>query len=179
MFIKSLRIGFVGMIITAAGAWAAGSGLEGIVKDVNRKPVANAEVHIDAKDGVTREKITRTDSDGRYYVPSLPAGDYKVTLIVDGAIKATITNSTVRAGKATDLNFDLKGAAASKTAQKPHTHMVYVPGETGTHLGGRWVEVNDNGDNAAATATDTGAIRGDASILKQINRNAGSTGGGH
>jgi hypothetical protein len=168
MVIKSIRIGFVGIIVSAVSAWAAGSGLEGIVKDANSRPVANAEMHIDAKDGVTKSKIVKTDGNGRYACPDLPAGDYQVTLLVGGAVKASISNSTVRTGKATALNFELKSANAAKAPQKPHTHMVYVPTETGTHLGGRWVEVNDNGDNAAALANDTGTHKADARVTKVL-----------
>jgi hypothetical protein len=176
MFIKSIRMGFVGVFVSAVSAWAAGSGVEGVVKDSNHKPVANAEVHIDAKDGVTKSKIVKTDSSGHYSCPGLPAGDYKVTLLVAGAVKATINNSTVRTGSATALNFDLKGTAAAKAPLKPHTHMVYVPSETGSHLGGRWVEVNDNGDNSAATASDNGVRRASASALKGFQSNSGGMG---
>jgi hypothetical protein len=56
------------------------------------------------------------------------------------------------------LNFDLKEGAASKR------HMVYVPQETGTHIGGgRWVTVDDNGnvvdDNSNVQTMNSSAAR--------------------
>jgi Carboxypeptidase regulatory-like domain len=170
MFTKSLRIGFVGLIMSAVSAWAAGSTLQGEVKDSLGKAVAGAEVHIKAKDNST-SKITRTDGSGRYMITGLPVTTYEVALFVNGAMKASISNSTTRADRPTDLNFKLTGKAASTNTGKKGTHMVYVPGETGTHLGGRWVEVSDTGDNGAALANDTGTKKADARVMGVLKNN--------
>ena len=82
---------------------------------------------------------------GRYISEGLPAGVYKVTLIVNGAVKASITNTKTKADQTTQLNFDLKPvpAAQASAGQKKGKHMVWVPASTGSHIGGRWVEVHD------------------------------------
>jgi hypothetical protein len=68
-------------------------------------------------------------------------------------VKTAISNTKTRPDQATQLNFDLKPAtaaqAATTTAQKKK-HMVWVPAGTGTHMGGRWVEVPDGGSEAGA-----------------------------
>jgi len=77
---------------------------------------------------------------------------YRVTLIVNGAIKASINNTKTKASEPTKLSFELKSTSASQASAKKGKNYVWVPPTTGSHLGGRWVEVNDDG-----TADTTGA----------------------
>jgi hypothetical protein len=123
-------------------ALAGTPALEGIVKDVKGHPIKGAEVRIEARTGVF-SKTLKTDAKGHYRFDKLTLGtNYKVTLVINGKVKASILNATVRTGKPTELNFDL-----NKTKGYSKTHMVYMPQETGTHIGsGRWVEVDDNGN---------------------------------
>ena len=59
-------------------------------------------------------------------------------------MKASILNAKTQSGKPTELNFDL---TAKMAPVKKHTHMVYVHPDTGTLIGGgRWIEVDDNGN---------------------------------
>src|SRR6266446_9646039 len=177
MFINSLRIGFAGLMISATAAWASPVGpatLQGDVKDSKLQPVAGAEVHIQAKDGSNLQKIVRTDANGHYVCPKLPQTDYEVVLFVNGAIKASINNTKTSATQPTRLDFKLTGQYATNKPAKKHTHMVYVPAETGSHLSGRWVEVDDNGDSTAAATAGTGKLeRGGAAMLKQLHMNSG------
>lgn len=182
MLTKSLQTAFIGLMISAVAGWAAPVGparIQGVVKDSKSQPVAGAEVHIQAKDGSGLQKIVRTDSNGQYGVSKLPVTDYEVVLFVNGAIKTTINNTKVFSDKPTQLDFKLTGQfAANKT--KKHTHMVYVPSETGSNLSGRWVEVDDNTGSSAAATAGTGRIdRGGNAMLKQIQSNGGATGGGN
>src|SRR5207244_11825344 len=161
MFTKSLRIAFAGLTISATAGWASPVGpatLQGDVKDSKGQVVAGAEVHIQAKEGSNLQKIVRTDCNGHYVVSKLPNTYYEVVLFVNGAIKATINNTKTFADKPTQLDFKLTGQYAVNKPAKKHTHMVYVPAETGSNLSGRWVEVDDSGDNAAAIA-GTGEVR--------------------
>src|SRR5947209_16156418 len=154
MFTKSLRIAFAGLMISAAAAWASPTGpsiIQGDVKDAKAQPVAGAEVHIQAKDGTGFYRIGHTDGNGHYVVNKLPNTDYEVVLFVNGSVKATINNTKTFADKPTQLDFKLTGQYASNKIKK-HTHMVYVPAETGSNLSGRWVEVDDNSDTSAALA---------------------------
>ena len=141
MLPKSLVLSFVGSLCVAVTVWAAGtSALEGIVKDPSERPVKGADVRIEAKNSA---KIVKTDANGHYVADGLVVGAYKVTLLVNGQVKATILDAKTQAGKATQLNFGLTGKTASA---KKHTHMVWVPPDLSTHIGGRWVEVDDNGN---------------------------------
>jgi hypothetical protein len=92
----------------------------------------------------------KTDASGHYISDALPAGTYRVTLIVNGAVKASVNNTKTKLGAPTELNFDLKPGSTSQASGsvKKGKHMVWIPPKTGTHLGGRWVEVDDNGSAA-------------------------------
>jgi hypothetical protein len=115
MFIKSLQIGLMGFFLCAANAWAGPASIQGIVKDAQGKPIKGADVRIESRDGKQLFNTTKTDTQGRY---------------ID---------------QATQLNFDLKPVAAGQasTEQKKKKHMVWMPPSTGSHTGGRWVEVPD------------------------------------
>lgn len=160
MLIKSLQLSIITLLVSAVAAWASSptgpARIQGIVTDSNQKPVAGAEVHISAKDGSNLEKIVRTDGGGNYGVSSLPVTDYQVVLFVGGQIKASVGNQKVFNGKPTQLDFKLTGKYAANVPPKKHTHMVYVPAETGSNLSGHWVEVDDN---AAASATTSGNVK--------------------
>src|SRR5438128_1727653 len=161
MIIKSLQISIVAFLISAVAAWASSpvgpARIQGIVTDSNKNPVAGVEVHIQAKDGSGLQKIVRSDSNGQYGVSGLPVTDYEVVLFVNGQIKASLTNQHVFGNKPTQLDFKLTGKYASNTKKK-HTHMVYVPSETGSNLSGRWVEVDD-ASGAGAAGAESGEVR--------------------
>ena len=149
-----MRITGICLLLWASGVWASAAALEGIVNAPDGHPIKNAQVRIEAKSSKFTKTIT-TDAKGHYFCDGLTTGtDYKVTLVVNGSVKASIVNATARAGKPTELNFDLRQAKGS-----PKTHLVWVPLETGTHIGsnGHWVEVDENGrpvnDNADLVKT--------------------------
>src|SRR5919197_1270257 len=146
MFTKSLRIGLIGFVLCVATAWAGPSSIQGTVKDAKGQPIKGADVRIESKDGKQQFNTVKTDAKGRYIAQGLQAGGvYRVTLVVNGAVKASIANTKTKADQTTQLNFDLKPAAASKpsASAKNGKHMVWVPSTTGSHIGGRWVEVDE------------------------------------
>jgi len=185
MTIKALQICFITLLVSGVGAWASDptgpARIQGIVKDSSANPVAGAEVHIKAKDGSGLEKVVRTDSDGHYGVSKLPVTDYEVVLFVNRQIKASINNTKVFSGKPTQLDFKLTGKVAANTSQKKHTHMVYVPSETGSNLSGHWVEVDDTAGSSAAATAGTGAVdHASGAALRQMTGSQGGVGsGGH
>ena len=131
------------LLLWAPGVWASAAALEGIVNAPDGRPIKNAQVRVEAKSGKFAKTIT-TDAKGHYFCDGLTtATDYKVTLLVNGSVKASIVNTRTVAGKSTELNFDLR-----QTKGSPKRHMVWVPQEMGTHIGstnGSWVEVDENG----------------------------------
>ena len=123
------------------------SALEGVVKDPTGRPIKGADVRIEAKNF---SKIAKTDASGHYISSGLAVGTYKVTLVVNGSVKASIPNAKTQLGKPTRLNFNLAAQVASATK---HTHSVWCPNETGTLIGGtgRWIDVDDNGNIVSNT----------------------------
>ena len=168
MFIKSLRIGLIGLVLSVAIAWAGPSAIQGLVKDAKGQAIKGADVQIASKDGKQQFNTVKTDAKGRYISESLPVGIYRVTLVVNGAVKASITNTNTKADQTTQLNFDLKPVPAAQTSagQKKGKHMVWMPPTTGSHTGGRWVEVDDNG------STDPGALNVQKANAEQLQRQA-------
>ena len=171
MFTKSLQIGLLGLVLCATSAWAATSSIQGIVKDAKGQAIKGADVRIESKDGSKLIKTVKTDANGRYVSDGLPAGVYRVTLVVNGAVKTSINNTKTKADGPTQLNFDLKPVAASQASagEKKGKHMVWMPATTGTHTGGRWVEVDD-------TSAEPGALNVKRASAEQLQREALSRG---
>ena len=169
---KSLKIGFMGLVLCIASAWAGPSSIQGIVKDAKGQPIRGADVRIESKDGKQLFNTVKTDTKGRYISQGLAPGVYRVNLLVNGAVKGSIMNTKTKADQPTQLNFDLKPVAASQAAAGAKTgkHKVWVPNNTGTHIGGRWVEVPDG-------VAEPGALnvkRASAEELQRAQRNMGN-----
>jgi hypothetical protein len=177
MIIKSLRIGFIGLIIFAASAWAAGSVLEGIVKDAKGHPLEGADIRIETKNGGRLIGSVKTDVSGRYVLNGLPAGNYRVTLVVNSAVKTSINNAKIALDEPTQLNFDLTSRSASQALPpaKKGKHWVYLPPFTGSRLPGRWIEVDDSGSWAAAHASAEDVIRISGEELERTIHSGGRT----
>jgi hypothetical protein len=140
---RSLILTLVGVLLVTFSVFAGTSILEGVVKDATGRPIKGADVRIEAKNF---SKILKTDASGHYVTDGLAAGTYKVVLVINGQVKAVILDAKTQLDKPTQLNFDLSGKRASA---KKHTRMVWIPSNIiGTNIigGGRWVEVDDNGN---------------------------------
>ena len=137
----------VGLLLVTSTVWAGSSVLEGFVKDAAGRPVKGADVRIEAK---SFSKNVKTDANGHYVADGLLVGTYKVTLVVNGQVKASILDAKTQLNKPTQLNFGLTG----KTSAKKRTHMVWVPPDLSTHIGGGWVEVDERGNVVNNTASD-------------------------
>ena len=137
-------------------AWEAGLGtnkitaegpasIQGSVKDAKGKPIEGTDVRIESRDGKQVFSTVKTDSKGHYISHGLQPGVYRVTLLVNGAIKASIMNTQTKANQPTELNFDFKPASQAHKITKDGKHLVWVQSRTGSHIGGTWVEVDDEG----------------------------------
>ena len=166
MFIKSLPIGLMGFLLCAATAWAGPGSIQGVVNDAKGQPIKGADVRVESRDGKQLFNTVKTDAKGHYTSQGLKPGVYRVSLVVNGAVKASITNTSAKADQPTQLNFDVKptGASQASATGKSGKHKVWVPSNTGSHIGGSWVEVDDSG-NAGAGALNV--KRGSAEALRQ------------
>ena len=166
MFIKSIWIGFIGVMLFVAGASAASSVLQGIVKDANGHPIQGANIRIEAAKTGKLLTTVKTNVNGRYTLEGLATGNYRVTLVVNGAVEASINNTTLEPGESTQLNFELKQTRAYVTVTKGK-HRVWMPPFTGSRLPGRWVEVDGSGGWSAANATANHIVRVSAEELSR------------
>ena len=121
---------------------AGEAGLSGVVKYSSGQPIQGAVIHIQGRDANKIGKI-HTTANGRYNYPELEAGTYNVTLVVDGVTKASINNVSTRAGEIQTLNFEIQKGALAKPFS-PGKHYVWIPAETGSHLG-HWAEIETDG----------------------------------
>jgi hypothetical protein len=138
MLPKSLILSLLGVLFVTFSVFAGTSVLEGVVKDATGRPIKGADVRIEAKNF---SKILKTDASGHYVTDVLAVGTYKVTLVINGQVKASILDAKTQLDKPTQLNFDL---SAKRASAKKHTKMVWIP--SNIIGGGRWVEVDDNGE---------------------------------
>ncbi|HEY7001061.1 MAG TPA: protein kinase [Candidatus Udaeobacter sp.] len=124
-----------------------GSGsIQGFVKNSKGEPIKGADVRIESRDGKQTFGTVKTDPKGRYISQGLQPGVYRITLLVNGTVKASILNTQTKASQPTQLNFDFKRTPQAASVAKGGRHMVWVPARTGSHIGGNWVEVDDEGN---------------------------------
>jgi serine/threonine protein kinase len=133
--------------------------IQGFVKDRNGGPIKGADLRIESRDGRQVFGTVKTDPSGRYISHGLQPGVYKVTLIVNGTVKASVMNTQTRSDQPTQLNFDFKPMSQADNTAKGGKHMVWVPNRTGSHLGGNWVEVDDKGNEHSDSNMQTYSIR--------------------
>ena len=152
---RALEAGLRTNKITADGP----ASLQGFVKDAKGEPIKGADVRVESRDGKQVFSTVKTDPKGRYISHGLQPGVYRVTLLVSGVVKASIMNTQTKANQPTQLNFDLKTTSQAGNIARGGKHMVWMPGRTGTHLGGNWVEVDDGGNEHSGSNIRTYTTR--------------------
>ena len=133
--------------------------IHGFVKDAKGEPIKGAGVRIESRDGKQVFSTVKTDPNGRYISQGLQPGVYRVTLLVNGAVKASIMNTQTKADQPTQLNFDFKPTSQAGNIAKGGKRMVWVPARTGSHIGGTWVEVDDRGKAHSGSNIETVTAR--------------------
>jgi hypothetical protein len=166
---RTIALAVVGFALAAGNSWALA--LQGIVRDAAGRPLKDAEIRIEGREG-SEPRTARTDGKGRYRSTGLGEGTFNVSLVVNGAVKAAIANVRVWEGDPEQqLNFEMKTGRVMPNARGKH--YVWVKETTGTHLGGRWVEV----DNKPATFSSGQQQRMDSSggdMVKKIQDYGGT-----
>jgi len=133
--------------------------IQGFVKDTKGEPIKGADVRIESRDGKQVFSTVKTDPKGRYISEGLQQGVYRVTLLVNGAVKASIMNTKTKANQPTQLNFDFKPTSQAGNIVRGGKHMVWVPSRTGSHIGGNWVEADDKGNEHSGSNIQTYTVR--------------------
>ena len=114
MLPKSLILSLVGVLLVRFSVFAGTSVLEGVVKDATGRPIKGANVRIEAKNF---SKILKTDASGHYVTDGLAVGTYKVMLVINGQVKASILDAKTQLDKPTQVNFDLSGKSVEKVSR--------------------------------------------------------------
>jgi hypothetical protein len=122
---------------------AQASGIQGEVRGTDGRPLQGAEVRIERTDKTGAPVAIQTSARGNYSSSSLGAGTYKISVVEKGAEKSHVTVKTT--GDTARVDFDLRASAGRKIK-----HYVLVTG-TGSHLGARWVEADENGSPIAGS----------------------------
>jgi hypothetical protein len=145
-------------------AFAGKTSIEADVKGVDGRPSKGAEVRFERQDKKAAPMILKADARGHLVANNLDAGVYKVTATVEGGVTST---ETVKVGANKSLvAFNMsKTAAMSGKTKKRYT---WIPAETGTRFGGRWVESGD--EVGAEKSKDRNLDRINGSQLDNIQR---------
>jgi hypothetical protein len=125
------------LLVTSSFAFSAilfaqTSSIEGNIVGTDGRALKGAEIRFEHKGGQVSPVISHTDING-HYSAALPRGLYKMSLTAPRTPKTSITVKAT--GANSRIDFDLR-----PSAQKQITHYVWVGGDTGSHLPGRWVE---------------------------------------
>ena len=142
-----------GALLALTSAQADTPSVQGRVINSEGKPVAGAEVRADRADVPFQRVVTRTNADGRYVFSALPAGRYAITVVAEtGAHTAQARIATVPSvgdnGRPirrfiSPLPYQVKPDYRSTAKANVRAQYVWQPGETGSHIGGRWIKVSD------------------------------------
>jgi hypothetical protein len=100
----------------AVHAQVVGGSITGTVEDANGGALAGAAVTVrQVETGATRSLVT--GSDGQFYAPSVPVGQYSVTVLMNGFAQQEQTGITLIVGQSLHLKFVLGVASVSEKVE--------------------------------------------------------------
>ncbi len=99
----------------AVSAWAQTTTLEGDVKDPNGQPVKGALIVLDRTD-IKGHYQVKSDKKGHWLYTGLPFGTFDVSCVIDGKVVDKVNGVKSKYGEPTEVNFDMKQAAAQQAA---------------------------------------------------------------
>jgi uncharacterized surface anchored protein len=146
---RQIGLGILGLFLLSGSAWAAA--IQGDVRGPDGKAVAGADVRIDRKDKKAAPMAVKTDHQGQYSFTKLDVGTYKLQASSNGMAATASNDIKTRSDGTVRVDFSLKTAKAAATKKK--MHKVWVHADTGSNIGGKWVDVPD--DEAAPVTTST------------------------
>ncbi len=149
--------------------------LVGTVTGPNGHALAGAEIRIATVDTGSVLKVARTGANGHYASATVPANKYRVTLVVNGVVKACINNAAIFEGNPTELNFSLQSAGVR--LMSAGKHFVWVPSSTGSQIAGQWLQVSDEREPMSTGMSERMKWQPNAQIrVWQSNAGANSNG---
>ena len=174
MGLRSGMIATFALILASGSGWADTKSIQGTLTGTDGKPVAGADIRAERLDVKATPALTKTDGQGHYTFKALPVGAYAVTAIVKSVPKSRALVKTRNDGWA-KVDFDLRTKSTDANIKKKY---VWVKGEPGSHIGGRWVEV----DQAAVPTQSAVDTYGSDDVNRMnrdmhINANAGGMSG--
>jgi hypothetical protein len=101
-------------LLPAAQAQTTGGNLIGKVQDKSGAALPGATITATQKEtGLTRNTVS--EADGKFRLPSLPAGTYTVQVELNGFATATSENVTINVATQREITFDLNTSTVSET----------------------------------------------------------------
>ena len=176
--VRSIAVVVFALALSAVTASATVLALAGTVTDAKGQPISGAQINIEGIEGSAGAKVVKTDGKGRYIYSGLGEGTFKVTLSVDGAVKASIANVKVTENHPTEhLNFAIRPGKVMPNASGKH--YVWVPAGTGSNLSGSWMEVDDRREIKISKAAGERTERSGGAVIQRIQDNASHATSGH
>src|SRR6266480_4736757 len=91
-----IKLVLVGFAMIAGNLCAGTSAIQGIVKDANGRPLSSVDIRIEKRGGGGLNIVVKTNLNGYYYYSGLkPGHTYRVSLLVNSVVKASINNVTM------------------------------------------------------------------------------------
>ena len=140
--VRTMALGLILAVITAASGFAQTSfaSLRGKVSDEQGGVLPGATVTVRQIE-TNATKVGVTGEVGQYYLPSLPAGTYEVTVELSGFATGKRTAVVLRVGQAADLDFALKvGAVQENVTVSGQTTLVETQHVVGTFIDSKSIE---------------------------------------
>ena len=173
--VRNISVVLFALALSTLTASATVLALAGTVTDAKGQPISGAQISIEGKEGGAYARIVRTNGKGHYNYSGLGEGTFKVTLSVNGAVKASIANVKVDENNPTErLDFTIRPGKAMPQAKGKH--YVWVPASTGSNLSGSWLEVDDRRQPKVGKAAGERTERSGGGIIQHIQDNASHSG---
>ncbi len=155
--------------------------VQGDVKGVDGKPAKGADVRFELQGAKKPIAIVaKTDARGHFIASNLPDGKYNVVAIVTGGVRSTSQLVRAQSDRPVMLTFDLRpSSAVAGMHGKKKKKFVWVPDETGSHLGGRYVEVDDDSDSVPNAQHLDKASSAELRRYQSLNKGSGMGPTGH
>jgi hypothetical protein len=141
------------MAFVVSAAQAGPNSIRGQITGADGKPLPGAEVRAARQDGTGKRLTTKTDAKGEYVFASIPAGRYSISVVAQNSSEtAARATATITADGQpvrrfiSPLPYQMKPDFGAGAHANSRQHFVWQQGDSGTHIGGRWIKVSEAAD---------------------------------